>query len=175
ANGVKSAFSWTGGKILDFGQWIQESLSGIDWSNVGSTISNGIIKAVHAVASATGAVVSFFHEFFTGIFEAIDWDAVFGSFKDGLKNIKGAWDEIKAAFSGEELETDFLESAIGQVNADATLNVATDIGRQMQTFSDKIRGFWDSLFGRGSDGLGDTQVDKDIEKVGDEVRKATTA
>src|SRR5699024_9261696 len=109
------------------------------------------------------------------IFESIDWDALFGSFKDGFENIKGAWDEIKAAFSGEELETDFLESAIGQVNADATLNVATDIGRQMQTFSDKIRGFWDSLFGRGSDGLGDTQVAKDIEKVGDEVRTATAA
>src|SRR5699024_9570888 len=98
-NGIKNAFSWTGEKILDFGKWIQESLSDIDWSNVGSTISNGIIKAVHAVASATGAVVSFFHEFFTGIFEAIDWDAVFGSFKDGLENIKGAWKEIKAALA----------------------------------------------------------------------------
>src|SRR5699024_3894989 len=33
-NGIKNAFSWTGEKILDFGQWIQESLSDIDWSNV---------------------------------------------------------------------------------------------------------------------------------------------
>lgn len=174
-NGIKSAFSWTGEKILDFGKWIQESLSDIDWSNVGSTISNGLIKAVHAVASSTGAIISFFNDLFTGIFESIDWDALFGSFKDGFENIKGAWDEIKAAFSGEELETDFLESAIGQVNADATLNVATDIGRQMQTFSDTIRGYWDSLFGRGSNGLGDTQVAKDIEKVGTDVRMASAA
>ena len=174
-NGIKSAFSWTGEKILDFGKWIQESLSDIDWSNVGSTISNGLIKAVHAVASSTGAIISFFNDLFTGIFESIDWDALFGSFKDGFENIKGAWDEIKAAFSGEELETDFLEQAIGEVNADATLNVATDIGRQMQTFSDTIRGYWDSLFGRGSDGLGDTQVAKDIEKVGTDVRMASAA
>ena len=174
-NGIKSAFSWTGEKILDFGKWIQESLSDIDWSNVGSTISNGLIKAVHAVASSTGAIISFFNDLFTGIFESIDWAELFGSFKDGFENIKGAWDEIKAAFSGEELETDFLEQAIGEVNADATLNVATDIGRQMQTFSDTIRGYWDSLFGRGSDGLGDTQVAKDIEKVGTDVRMASAA
>ena len=174
-NGIKNAFSWTGEKILDFGQWVQESLSDIDWSNVGSTISNGLIKAVHAVASSTGAIISFFNDLFTGIFESIDWAELFGSFKDGFENIKGAWDEIKAAFSGEELETDFLEQAIGEVNADATLNVATDIGRQMQTFSDTIRGYWDSLFGRGSDGLGDTQVAKDIEKVGTDVRMASAA
>ena len=174
-NGIKNAFSWTGEKILDFGQWVQESLSDIDWSNVGSTISNGLIKAVHAVASSTGAIISFFNDLFTGIFESIDWAELFGSFKDGFENIKGAWDEIKAAFSGEELETDFLERAIGEVNADATLNVATDIGRQMQTFSDTIRGYWDSLFGRGSDGLGDTQVAKDIEKVGTDVRMASAA
>src|SRR5699024_11952329 len=72
-NGIKSAFSWTGEKILDFGKWIQESLSDIDWSNVGSTISNGLIKAVHAVASSTGAIISFFNDLFTGIIESIHW------------------------------------------------------------------------------------------------------
>lgn len=172
-NGIKNAFTWTGGKLLDFGKWISESLSGIDWGSVGDNISNGIIKAVTGVAAATGAVAKFFHDFFSDIIESIDWDAVWGSFKDGFENLKGAWSEITDAFSGKDFDTNFLENALGQVNADATLTVATDIGKQTQKVGDKLRGFWDVLFGRKSDVIGAHPVAEDIERVGNEVRTAT--
>ena len=137
--------------LRSFGSWAVEALGDVDWASVGAAIGNGIVKAATFVAGSAAAITAAIGNFFKSAIDAIDWGAVLEGLSQMVENVEGAFKEIGQAFRGEDIDTSYLEDALGEATAEVTVNVARDLGQKTNSVRDTIRDFFDVLFGEGPD------------------------
>lgn len=146
---VLSAGKTVGEALSDFGDWIIDGLRNVDWPNVGKTIGEGIVKSIAFIAGSAVAISSAIGDFFKGVFDAIDWSAVLDGVTDLVDTVTGAFKEIGQAFRGEEIDTSYLEDALGSATAEITIKTTQDLGAQAKNIRGYIGDFFSALFGTG--------------------------
>ena len=137
--------------LKTFGSWAVEALANVDWASVGSAIGNGIVQAATFIAGSAAAITAAIGNFFKSAIDAIDWGAVLEGLSQMVENVEGAFKEIGQAFRGENIDTSYLEDALGEATAEVTVNVARDLGQKTNSVRETIRDFFDVLFGEGPD------------------------
>lgn len=128
---IKSAFTngakAVGSAMADFGRWIKENISKVDWKAVGTTLVEGITSAVKMIVSTAGTVTETVTEFFKNAIDNISWSSILDGLKDFGNGIK---DAVKDLFNfGDDVDVEApdvsaVTDAVDTVRA-ATSDAAT--------------------------------------------------
>ena len=148
---VVEAGKSVGSAMSDFGKWAIDGLANTDWASLGDSIGNGIVKAITFVAGSAAAVTGALTEFFSEAIGSIDWDGILEGLLNIQEKIAGSFSEISKAFRGEDIDTSYLDQALGSATATVTINATRDLGKKTNSIRDTMRDFFDVLFGTGPD------------------------
>lgn len=159
---IVAGFKWTGAKLIDFSEWLGDSIGKIDWGGLSDKIGNGLVKALDGVTDFASDALKGIGEFFTNIFEQIKWEDIL----KGLDNIKDkvgeAFNDIRESIFGksETAKESALEDVLADTKTEHTVDVVTNVKTNIDSPFGKIGDFWDALFGRAP---------KDISKEADTI------
>lgn len=68
--------------LRDFGSWLTDALSNVNWSELGTNIADFLVDAIKMVTTKAAEITEAITTFLKGAIDAIDWGGVF----DGIKN-----------------------------------------------------------------------------------------
>lgn len=129
---IKSAFTngakAVGSAMADFGRWIKEHISKVDWKAVGTTLVEGITSAVKMIVSTAGTVTETVTEFFKNAIDNISWSSILDGLKDFGNGIK---DAVKDLFNfGDDVDV--------EVEAPDVSNVTDAVNKVQEASTAKI-------------------------------------
>ena len=137
SNFASSSFS----SLKELGSSLKNALTSIDWSNVGRTAAELLIKGITGAAVAVGSIAKWITDTLVSAIQSIDWAAIWGNIKDFGMVFRDVSSEMTQAFQGKELEAPQIVTIFGESNADKITKGLQSVGNAFQSTGGKIRAF----------------------------------